>query len=363
MFSIHMRGTLPIACLLALCGLCACGGTAAPARVSPPGAPVADAAVPDAQPPPDRDAGTPMTPVSDAGAPDASVPDAGPADAGPAAPSLAGCPMFPAGNAWNRDVSGDSLDPHSADYLSFMGAGSLNLHPDFGGQYGQPFAVVPGTQARVTMTFLYASQSEAGPYPFPPDVPIQVDVDHHVTVLDQGECALYETYNTYAQGGGFHADSGARFDLTTGAPRPDGWTSATAAGLPILPGLARYDEAVEAGEIRHALAFVAGTTAHAYVAPATHSAGTSSAAWAPPMGLRVRLKAGYDLSGFHGASLVVARALQKYGMFLTDTAGGDFWSLAGAKDSRWPLQDLEQLKGIPASAFEVVQLPPVHNGL
>lgn len=271
--------------------------------------------------------------------------------------------MFPPGNAWNRDVSGEPADPHSADYLAFLGAGSLNLHPDFGGPYGQPFAVVPATQPRVHMTFLYSSQSEAGPYPFPPDVPIQSDADHHVTVLDQGECALYETYNTYPQGGGFHADSGARFDLLSGAARPDGWTSATAAGLPILPGMARYDEAVEAGEILHALAFVAGGSAHAYVAPATHSAGTSPAQWAPPMGLRVRLRADYDLSHFHGASLAVLRALQRYGMFLTDNAGGEFWSLAGAQDSRWPVQDLEQLKSVPVSAFEVVLLGVVHTGL
>ncbi len=242
-----------------------------------------------------------------------------------------------------------------------MGSASLHLHPDFGGQYGQPFAVVPGTQARVPMTFLYASQSDPGPYPFPPDVPIPDDPDHHAVVVDTAACVLYETYNTYASGDGFHADSGAVFDLRTGASRPDGWTSATAAGLPILPGLARYDE-VAAGEIHHALAFVAGGTAHKYVAPATHSSGSSSALYAPPMGLRVRLRAEYDLSAFTGASLVVLHALQRYGMFLTDTAGGQFWSVAGAQDSRWPVQDLEQIKSIPASAFEVVQLPPMRAG-
>jgi hypothetical protein len=152
------------------------------------------------------------------------------------------------------------------------------------------------------------------------------------------------------------------FDLITGAPRPDGWTSATAAGLPILPGLARYDEAVEKGEIHHALSFVAGATAHAYVAPATHSSGTSDATYAPPMGLRVRLRADFDLSPFHGASLAVLRALQKYGMFLTDSAGGQFWSVDGALDPRWSVQDLDQLKSVPASAFEVVKLGPLHSG-
>jgi hypothetical protein len=335
-----MRTVLAIACLL---GLSACGGAGGRSLAA-------------------TDAG----PVDVAPAPDAgSLSDASAADAGPpaaVAPKLAGCPMFPLSNAWNRDVSAEPADPHSADYLAFMGAASLHLHPDFGGQYGQPFAVVPGSQKRVPMTFLYSSQSDPGPYPFPLDVPIQADVDHHATVLDSSACILYETYNTFAQGPGFHADSGARFDLASGAPRPGGWTSATAAGLPILPGLARYDEAVEQGEIRHALAFVAGLTAHAYVAPATHSAGTSGATWAPPMGLRVRLRADFDLSRFHGASLAIVRGLQRYGMFLTDTAGGQFWSLAGAQDSRWPLQDLEQLKSIPASSFEVVQLGTVHAG-
>lgn len=273
-------------------------------------------------------------------------------------------PRVPADNEWNRDVSADPVDPHSADYLASMSAGSHYLQPDFGGPYGQPVAVVPPGQSRVPMSFLYVSQSDPGPYPFPLDVPIQSDPDHHAVVLAQGECALYETYNTVPQGSGFHADSGARFDLVTGAQRPDGWTSATAAGLPILPGLARYDEAVEQGQIRHALAFIEGDTAHAYVAPATHSAGSTSDPWAPPMGLRVRLKAGYDLSRYTGASRVVLEALKKYGMFVTDSApGAPFWAVAGTLDSRWPVQDLEQLKTVPASAFEVVQLGVVHSGL
>jgi len=289
--------------------------------------------------------------------------DAG-VDAGVAAggPSLAGCPMFPPGDERNRDVSADPVDPHSADYLAFMNAQALMLQPDFGGQYGQPFVVVPASQPRVPMSFLYVTQSEPGPYPFPSDVPIQGNEDRHATVLAQGECRLYETYNTYASGPGFHADSGAVFDLVSGTPRPDGWTSATASGLPILPGLVRYDEAVEQGEIQHALNFVAGGTAHAYVAPATHSSGTSNAPFAPPMGLRVRLRADFDVSRFKGASLAVLRALQRYGMFLTDSSAGRFWSIDGALDPRWSVEDLEQLKSVPASAFEVLQLGPVHSG-
>jgi hypothetical protein len=277
-------------------------------------------------------------------------------------PTLAGCPVFPIENAWNTDISSEPVDPHSADYLAFMGAGSLHLHPDFGGPYGQPFVVVPADQLRLPMSFLYTSQSEPGPYPFPQDVPIQANEDRHVTVLVRGECRIYETYNTYASGSGFRADSGAIFDLVSGALRPDGWTSATAAGLPILPGLARYDEAVEQGEIRHALAFVAGGTAHAYVAPATHSSGSTNAAYAPPMGLRLRLRKDFDLSPFNGASLAILRALQRYGMFVTDSAGGQFWAVAGAQDARWSIPDLDQLKTVPASAFEVVQLGAVHSG-
>jgi hypothetical protein len=271
--------------------------------------------------------------------------------------------MFPTDHAWNRDVSGDPVDPHSADYLAFMGADYLQLHPDFGGPYGQPFLVVPADQARLAMTFRYYWESEPGPYPLPADVPIQANEDRHATVLHGGECKIYETYLTWAQDGGFYADSGAVFDLRSGEPRPDGWGSATAAGLPILPSLARYDEAVEQGEIRHALAFVAGATAHAYVAPATHSAGGSSATYAPPMGLRVRLKADFDLSGYHGASLAILRALQRYGMLLTDSDVGQYWAVKGARDSRWSVSDLDQIKQVPASAFEVVKLGAVEQGI
>jgi hypothetical protein len=270
--------------------------------------------------------------------------------------------MFPTDNAWNREVSSDPVDPHSADYLAFMGSGSLHLHPGFGGPYGQPVLVVPADQERVTMTFRYSGESEPGPYPFPADVPIQAGDDRHATVLQSGECKIYETYLTYAQGGGFYADSGAVFDLRSGETRPDGWTSATAAGLPILPGLARYDEAVEQGEIRHALAFVVGATAHAYLAPATHSAGGSSAAYAPPMGLRVRLKADFDLSGYHSASLAILHAMQRYGMILTDNDVGQFWAVSGATDPRWSVLDLDQIKQVPASAFEVVKLGAVQQG-
>ena len=357
--------------LVLACSIIACGGAERSFSGAPRATPdagdvdidagpvVTDAAAPDAGAASAPDAGA----VPDAGAITA---DSGPAptpDAGatapppPAGPSLGGCPMFPADSLWNREISGDPVEARSADYLAFMGADWMRLHPDFGApEYGEPFIIVGGSGASAPMTFAFTGQSDPGPYPFPADLPIQAGADHHAAVLDKDHCRLYETYMTARSGPGFTADSGAIFDLRSGALRPDGWTSATASGLPMLPGLARYDEAVEQGEIRHALSFTAGATAHFYVHPATHSSGTSGSSSAPPFGMRVRLRAGYDLSGLHGASQVIARALQRYGMFLVDNATDSYWALAGAQDPRWPTQDLEQLKGVPASAFEVVQL-------
>ena len=249
-----------------------------------------------------------------------------------------------------------------------MQASSLFLHPDFGAaQYGLPFAEVPGTQQRVPMTFTYADQSNPGPYPFPSDLAIQGGPtgsgDRHAIVVDTANCLLYETYQTWPSGAGFRADSGALFDLTTGALRPDNWTSATASGLPMFPGLVRPDEVLDRGEVRHALVFTSGVSAHSYVHPATHSSGTSTADFAPPMGLRVRLRADYDLSRFSGPALVILTALRRYGMFMIDnTPPGYFWSLGGSQSARWPDAQLQILKSVPASAFEVVQLGTLHPG-
>ena len=271
--------------------------------------------------------------------------------------------MFPADSPWNRDVSGDPVDSRSNSYLAFMGSGWMRLHPDFGApEYGQPVMVVAASQGPVSISFTYSNQSDPGPYPYPPDLQIQAGADHHAIVLDKDRCLLYESYMTAFSPSGFTADSGAKFDLYSAALRPDQWTSATASGLPILPGLARYDEAVDQGEIRHALSFTASGSAHLFVHPATHSSGTSDSDGAPPMGVRVRLRADYDLSGLHGTSLVIARALKRYGMFLIDNANDPYWAIAGAQDPRWPTGDLEQLKAVPASAFEVLQLGPVHRG-
>ena len=276
-------------------------------------------------------------------------------------PTIGGCAIFPADNEWNRDVSNDPVDPMSDAYMASMNAGSKNLHPDFGSDptYGIPYVVVPATQPKVPISFDYADESDPGPYPIPPDAPIEggpgASGDRHVLVVAQGECKLYEMFaaSPDPSSGGWHCGSGAVFDLSSDALRPDGWTSADAAGLPILPGLARRDEAMS-GEIRHALRFTVATTQQGYVHPATHQAGSTTDPSAPPMGLRVRLKKTFDVSTFTGASKVILVALQKYGMFVADN--GSDWFISGATDTGWDDTDLEQIKGVPASAFEVVQV-------
>jgi hypothetical protein len=302
--------------------------------------------------------------AADAGHSDAGNSDAGGASGGDAGPTVAGCRIFPPDSEWNRDVSGDPVDLHSADYLAHLHAGTTNLHADFGSNplYGQPVLIVSGTQARQPMTFLYAGQSDPGPYPFPPDIPIQGGQgstgDRHAVALDKDSCVSYETYLTYWRGDRFDCGSGAIFDLRSSALRPDGWTSATASGLPIISGMARYGEVALQGELRHALTFTAGSTAPFFVHPATHQSGTSNDAYAPPMGLRVRLRADYDLSRFHGAALVILRGLARYGMFVGDN--GSDWFIDGEKDSRWDDVDLDQLKTVPGSAFEVIRPGPLH---
>ena len=276
--------------------------------------------------------------------------------------TLGGCAVFPADSEWNRDVSCDEVDPASSDYLGSMGAGSKLLHPDFGSDptYGFPYAFVDGGQPRVPMEFDYASQSDPGPYPFPSNAKVEGGTDGHVLIVDTSACVLYEAFDAHLlnPGPGWHCGSGARFDLRSSALRPDGWTSADAAGLPILPGLVRYDEAM-AGTINHALRFTARSTQKAFVHPATHFASSITDQSAPPMGLRVRLKNSFDLKPFHGASLAVLRALQRYGMLVADN--GSDWYISGANDTRWNDADLDQIKHVPAAAFEVVKLGTIHR--
>ncbi len=280
-------------------------------------------------------------------------------------PKIGRCFVFPPDNPWNRDISNDPVDPNSVNYLASMNGNFKQLHPDYGSNptYGIPYTLVPGTQPKVPMTFDYADESDPGPYPFPPDAPIEGGPgstgDRHVLVVDTGHCLLYETWNSHYLGPGWQCGSGALFDLNSNRLRPDGWTSADAAGLPILPGLVRYDEAAIQGEIHHALRFTVQKTQRAYVHPATHYASSDTNPNLPPMGLRVRLKASYDISGFDGASLAVLVALKKYGMMVADN--GSDWYISGATDNRWNDANLEQLKTVPASAFEVVKLGPIYQ--
>jgi hypothetical protein len=283
-------------------------------------------------------------------------PAAQPPAAGP--PGSLGCRVFPSDNPWNQDVSQAPVDPHSDTYVASIGV-SGHLHPDTGSNpdYGIPYTVVGSGQPRVPITFTaYGDQSDPGPYPIPPNATVEAGSDHHVLVVQTGACKLYELFNARRSGAGWDADSGAVFDLNSNSLRPDGWTSADAAGLPIFPGLIRYDE-VQAGHIDHALRFTVAQTQRGFIHPATHFASSSSDAALPPMGLRLRLRAGYDIAGFTGAARVILEALRRYGMVVADN--GSNWYVTGASDPRWNDTDLNQLKAVPGSAFEVVQTGPI----
>jgi hypothetical protein len=281
---------------------------------------------------------------------------AGIACGGPSAaaqsPTLEGCPIFPIVNIWNTPVDTLPLDPNSNAYVNSIGA-SARFHPDFGSDpsYGIPYVVVPATQAGASVTFDYDDESDAGPYPIPKNPPIEAGGDRHILIIRQGECKLYELYAAEQIGGAWHAGSGAIFDLRANALRPDTWTSADAAGLPILPGLARLAE-VKAGEITHALRFTAAQTRNAHVWPARHDASDITDPNVPPMGQRFRLKAGFDISGFPADAQVILRALKKYGMILADN--GSNWFVSGENNTGWDDDALNALKGLRGSDFEAV---------
>jgi hypothetical protein len=269
---------------------------------------------------------------------------------------LGSCRVFPADNAWNRDVSSLPVDPNSAHYLASIAAvgGNQKLHADFGGggAYGIPYITVPGTQPKVPVDFLaYADESDPGPYPIPLAAPVEGGSDRHVLAVDRDHCKLYELFGAATGTSRWSADSGAVFDLTSNALRPEGWTSADAAGLPIFPGLVRYDE-VASGHIDHALRFTISKSQRAYLHPATHWASSSTDANLPPMGLRLRLKASFNVSSYTGEARVVLDALKKYGMIVADN--GSNWFISGAADTRWNDDDLNQLKTVPGNAFETV---------
>ena len=285
-----------------------------------------------------------------------------------APPKIGACDVFPASNFWNTPVDTLALHPSSATWTASMGTGKA-LHPDFGSfldaptnqePFGIPYTTVPGNQPRVPMAFDVPEESDPGPYPFPPDAPVEGTVnqdpnvggDRHVLVVDRDNCVLYETDASYPLNGGtsWTAFSGARFDFASNAMRPDTWTSADAAGLPILPGLVRFDEAT-AGDIRHAIRFTANITRKQHIWPATHDA-SSHTNDVPPMGARFRLKATVAESAFSGAALAVVKALKKYGMVLADN--GSDWYISGEHNPAWNDNVINQLKALHGSDFEVV---------
>jgi hypothetical protein len=283
--------------------------------------------------------------------------------------SLNGFIPFPADNAWNQDISNSPVDPNSSAIINFIG-NTTPLHPDFGaGLYdgqtiGIPYDIVSGSPFVNIDYTAYGSESDPGPMPIPKNAPIEGypnpgSGDRHVLVLDRDNCWLYELYSSYPQKNGtWDAGSGAVWDLLNDEQRPYSWTSADAAGLPVFAGLARYNE-VASGEIQHALRFTVPYTESAFTPPASHWAGTSSNQYAPPMGMRMRLQASYDISTFPPQSQVILAALQKYGMILADNGSAIY--ISGDPDPRWNNNDLASLKTVPASAFEVILISPLYT--
>jgi len=271
------------------------------------------------------------------------------------------CPIFPQNNPLNREIAHAPVDPNSAAYIASIGL-TGHLHPDFGTNpnYGIPYTVVGPRQPKVPIKFTeYGEESNPGPYPIPANAPVEgagEEGDRHVLVLQEGSCKLYELYNAQRASNGWEASSGAVFGLRSNALRPNGWTSADAAGLPIFPLLVRYPE-VQAGQIDHALRVTVQRTQAGFIHPATHFASSSTDPALPPMGLRLRLKASYSLAGFHGESLIILRALKRYGLIVADN--GSSWYITGAPDPRWRDEDLEQIKRVPGSAFEAVRTGPI----
>lgn len=292
-------------------------------------------------------------------------------------PNLGGCPIFPdppsslsprapslaSEAAWNQDISKAPVARNSSRVIAYINAdGGDRLHPDFGSPraYGFPYAVVGRGQRPLPIHYTaYGSQSDRGPFPIPAAAPVEGGSnsggDRHVLVVDRSRCILYELYRGFFLRGRrphWNADSGARWDLRSARRRPDSWTSADAAGLPILPGLVRYEE-VASGRLNHAIRVTVESTRDAWVHPASHCAGDTASANAPPMGLRLRLRPGYRLAGFSGGARVIAAALKRFGMIVADN--GSNWFLSGTSDRRWKDRNLDQLKRIPGSAFQVVR--------
>jgi hypothetical protein len=275
-------------------------------------------------------------------------------------PQAPACPVFPASSPWNQRVDKLPVASDSARIVASIGRDD-HMHADFGsglwegGPIGIPITVVRAAQPRSRVAFEYGDESDKGPYPIPKNVAIEggraSDGDRHALIVDRDRCRLYELFALYPTGGGWRAGSGAIFDLRSNELRPAGWTSADAAGLPILPGLARYEE-VARGRIDHALRFTVSRTRRAYIWPARHFASSDTDPALPPMGLRMRLKRSYPIAGFPRQARIVLQALKEYGMILADN--GSDWYVSGAPHPKWSNDQLHALHRVPGSAFEVV---------
>jgi len=267
--------------------------------------------------------------------------------------------LFPSTNVWNKDVAGLPVRGDSTTLLNTIGL-DIGLHPDFDAiGDGIPYNIVTDSTPRYTVGFYYPDESDPGPYPIPSNPLIEAGSDRHILLWNQASCHLYEIYDASLTGGVWSAGSGATWDLTSNALRPDTWTSADAAGLPILPGLVRYDE-VGTGAILHALRFTAPVTRSAHIYPARHDAGSGTSASLPPMGLRVRLKASFNIGGFDPKVQVLLTALKRYGMILADN--GSPWYISGVPDARWNDDAFHLLNQVRGSDFEVVDTTGFVNG-
>ncbi len=284
------------------------------------------------------------------------------------APTIGGCPVFPPNNIWNTPIDALPADPHSDDYIAAIGQ-DVGLHPDFGaglweeGPIGIPYTLITADQSTVAISFYYPDESDPGPYPIPADALIEggpdSEGDRHILLVDKGNCILHEIYDAYPQEDGrWEAGSGAIWDLTSNGLRPDEWTSADAAGLPILPGLVRYEE-VEAGAIHHALRFTASNIRSDYVWPARHRAECGDHSEddlsVPPYGQRFRLKASFDVSDYSPEVQVILNALKTYGLMLADC--GSDWFVTGVPDERWNNDLLvDELRTVTGDNFEAVDV-------
>jgi hypothetical protein len=325
-------------------------------------APTTAAPAPTAAPPPPVP--KPTTAPAPAPPPPTAAPGPRPAPGVPG--SIGSCSLFPRSSYWYADVSTLPVHPMSAAYVNSVGA-AKKVHADFGsglwdgGPIGIPFVLAAQGQPGVNISFEYADESDPGPYPIPADAPIEggpaSDGDRHILVVEDGTCRLFEVFAAYPDGfGGWTAGSGAVWDLNSNAMRPAGWTSADAAGLPILPGLVRYDE-VAAGRIDHAIRITVPKTQKAYVWPASHRASSSTDPNLPPMGTWFRLRADFDISGFPAEAQVVLQALKTHGGIVADN--GSSWYLSGAPDERWNNDALATLGRVPGSAFEAVDVSSI----